>query len=97
MHFILKIQPAKISKAARQTYFIAGDAVVGVGGGGVVRAAVQRLLWRWTAADVAAVQAAGVLQHSGAKTQLPELVGGRHRLPGICRLVVGWELSHVWL
>lgn len=71
--------------------------MVGAGGGGVVPAAVQGLLWWWTAAYVAAVQAAGMLQDGGAKTQLPELIGGGHWLPGIRRLVVRWKLSHVRL
>ena len=75
-------------------HLLTGDTVVGVGGGGVVRAAVQRLLRLCTAADVAAVKIAGVLQHSGAETHLMELIGGRHRLPGIRRLVVRRESCH---
>lgn len=57
--------------------------MVGVGGGGVVCAAVQRLLTLWTAADVRAVQIAGMLQHGGAETHLTELEGGGQRLPGV--------------
>lgn len=80
------------------THLVTGDAVVGVGGGGVVGAAVQRLLRRCAAAaDVAAVQVAGVLQHRGAETHLTELVGGSHRLPGVRRLVVRRESCHVRL
>lgn len=71
--------------------------MVGVGGGGVVRAAVQRLLQRGAAADVGAVQTAGVLQHRGAEAQLTEVVGGRQRLPGVRRLVVRRILGHVRL
>lgn len=78
-------------------YLVTGDAVVGVGGGGVVRAAVQGLLQLRTAADVAAVQTAGVLQHLGAERHLAELVGGRHRLPAVRGLVVRRELRHVGL
>lgn len=71
--------------------------MVSVGGGGVVRAAVQRLLRLSAAAHVAAVQAAGVLQHRGAETHLTELEGGRHRLPGVRWLVVRWKSCHVRL
>lgn len=71
--------------------------MIGVGGGGVVCAAVQRLLRLCTAADVAVVQIAGVLQHCGAETHLTELIGGRHRLPGIGRLVIRRESCHVRL
>lgn len=71
-----------------------GDAVVGVGGGGIVGAAVQRLLSWWAAAQVVAVQISGVLQNLGAKTHLTELERGRHRLPGV-RLVVRRESCHV--
>lgn len=78
-------------------YLVTGDTVVGVRGGGVVRAAVQRLLRLWTAADVGAVQTAGVLQHCGAEAHLAELAGGRHRLPSICRLVVWGKFCHVRL
>lgn len=76
--------------------------MVSVGGGGVVRAAVQRLLrllrlLRLRAvADVRVVQIAGVLQHRGAETHLTQLVG-RHRLPGVGRLVVRRESGHVSL
>lgn len=79
-----------------RTHLVAGDAVVGVGGGGVVRAAVQRLLGLCTAADMAAVQTAGVLQDSGAETHLLELIGGGYWLPGVRRLVVRRE-PHVRL
>lgn len=79
-------------------HLVTGDTVVGVGGGGVVGAAVQRLLRRCTAAaDVAAVQVASVLQHRGAEAHLTELVGGSHRLPGVRRLVVRRESCHVRL
>lgn len=81
----------------RREHFFAGDAVVGVGGGGVVRAAVQRLLRLCTAADVAAVQIGGVLQHRWAETHLTALVGRRHRLPGVCGLVVRRESCQVRL
>ncbi len=81
----------------RGAYLVTGDAVVGVGGGGVVRAAVQRLLRLWAAADVVAVQAAGVLKHRGAEAHLTELVGGRHRLPGVRGFVVRRECCHVRL
>lgn len=81
----------------RLTHLVTGDTVVGVGGGGVVRAAVQRLLRLCSAADVAAVQTAGVLQHCGAETHLVELVGGGHRLPGVRWLVVRREAYHVRL
>lgn len=78
-------------------HLVTGDAVVGVGGRGVVRAAVQRLLRLGAAADVPAVQTGGMLQHRGAETHLAELVGGRCWLPGICRLVVRREFCHVRL
>lgn len=72
--------------------------MVGVGGGRVARAAVQRLLRpRRAAADVAAVQIAGVLQHHRAEAHLMELVGRGHRLPGVRGLVVGRESCHVRL
>lgn len=71
--------------------------MVGVGGRGVVRAAVQRLLRLWATADVPAVQSGGMLEHRGAETHLAELVGGRCWLPGICRLVVRREFCHVRL
>lgn len=63
--------------------------MVGVGGGGVMRAAVQRLLTlrAAAAADVSAVQIAGMLQHCGAETHLTELNGGGHRIPGVVRRV----------
>lgn len=76
------------------THLVAGDAVVGVGGGGVVCAAVQRLLGLCCPADVAAVQA-GMLQHCGAETHLMELIGGGYRLPGVCRFVERREPCHV--
>lgn len=78
-------------------YLVTGDAVVGVRCGGVVCAAVQRLLWLRAAVDVGAVQRAGVLQHRGAEAHLTELIGGGHRLPGICWLVVGRKFCHVRL
>lgn len=71
--------------------------MVGVGGGRVVRGAVQRLLGRRGAADVAAVETAGMLQHRGGKTQLMKVVGGGHRLPAVRRLVVRMEPAHVGL
>lgn len=71
--------------------------MVGVGGGGVVRSAVQRLLGLRGATDVAAVEIAGMLQHRGVKTQLVEVIGGGHRLPAVRRLVVGMEPRHVGL
>lgn len=75
-------------------HLVAGDAVVRVGGGGVVGAAVQGLLRRRAAPHVAAVQVAGVLQHGGAEAQLTQLVGRGHRLPGVRGLVVGGEPCH---
>lgn len=69
----------------------------GVGGGGVVCAAVQRLLGLGASADLGPVQAAGVLQHRGAEAHLTNLIGGGHRLPGVRRLVVGREYGHVRL
>lgn len=71
--------------------------MVGVGGGGVVRAAVQRLLGLCGAADVATVQTAGVLQYRGVETHLMELVGGGHRLPGVRWFVVRVEPRHTRL
>lgn len=81
----------------KETDLVAGDAVVGVGGGGVVRGAVLGRLGLSRAADVAAVEAAGVLQHRGAEAQLVEVVGGGHRLPGVRGLVVRVEARHVGL
>lgn len=71
--------------------------MVGVRCGGVVCAAVQRLLGLRAAADVGAIQRAGVLQHRGAEAHLTELIGGGHRLPGIRWLVVGRKFCHVRL
>lgn len=71
--------------------------MVGAGQGGVVGAAVQRLLRGGAAADPAAVQAAGVLQHRGAEAQLAQLEAGRRRLPRERGLVVRGELVHVGL
>lgn len=71
--------------------------MVGVGGGGVVCSAVQRLLGLRGATDVAAVETAGMLQHRGVKTQLVEVIGGGHRLPAVRRLVVRMEPRHVGL
>lgn len=79
------------------THLVAGDAVVGVGGGGVVCSAVQRLLGLRGATDVAAVEIAGMLQHCGVKTELMEVIGGGYRLPGVRRLVVRMETRHVGL
>lgn len=79
------------------THLVAGDAVVGVGGGGVVCSAVQRLLGLRGATDVAAVETTGMLQHRGVKTQLMEVVGGRYGLPGVCWLVVRMEPRHMGL
>lgn len=76
---------------------VTGDAVVGVRGGGVMRAAIQRLLGLCGAADVAAVQTAGVLQHCGAEAHRVELIGGGHRLPSVRRLVVRRETCDVRL
>lgn len=76
---------------AKLTYLITGDTVVGVGGGGVVCAAVQRLLALWAAVDVGAVQTGGVLQHRGAETQL---IGRRHLLPSKRWLIVRREVCH---
>lgn len=81
----------------RRENLVTGDAVVGVGGGGVVGAAVQGLLGRGAAADVTAVQIASVLQHRGAETHLPKLKGRRHRLPGVRRLIEGREFCQVRL
>lgn len=86
-----------LQSMGRREHLITGDTVVGAGGGGVVRAAVQRLLRLWTAADVGAVQIAGVVQHCGAETHWTDLVGGRHRLPGVRRLVVRRVFCHVRL
>lgn len=69
--------------------------MVGAGHGGVVGAAVQRLLRGGAAADAAPVQAAGVLQHRGAEAQLAQLEGGRHRLPRERGLVVRGEVVRV--
>lgn len=77
-------------------HLFTGDAVVGVGGGGVMGAAVQRLLSWWTAAQVIAVQISGVLQNFGAKTHLTKLERGRHLLPGVW-FVVRRESCHVRL
>lgn len=76
-------------------HLVAGDAVVGVGSGGVVGAAVQGLLRLRAAADVGAVQAAGVLQDRGAEAQLAEIVGGSQLIPGERRLAVRRVLGHV--
>lgn len=81
----------------KEAHLVAGDAVVGVGGGGVVCRAVQRLLGLRAAADVAAVETAGMLQHRRVKTQLMDVIGGGHRLPGIRRFVVRMEARHVGL
>lgn len=78
-------------------HLVTGDTVVGVGSRGVVRAAVQRLLRLWAAADVPAVQTGGMLQHRGAETHLAQLVGGRRWLPGVCRLVERRKFCHVRL
>lgn len=88
----MDLQPVR-----RREHLVTGDAVVGVGGGGIVCAAVHGLLRLCTAADVAAVQIAGVLQHRGAETHLTEVIRGRHRLPGVRRLVVRRESCHVTL
>lgn len=71
--------------------------MVDVGGGGVVCRAVQRLLRLRAAADVAAVETAGMLQNRGVETQLVEVIGGGHRLPGVCGLVVWMEPRHTGL
>lgn len=71
--------------------------MVGVGGGGVVGSAVQRLLGLRGATDVAAVETAGMLQHRGVKAQLVEVIGGGHRLPAVRGLVVGMEPRHLGL
>lgn len=84
-------------KPEPNTHLVAGDAVVGVGSGGVVGAAVQGLLRRWAAADVGAVQTAGVLQDRGAEAQLAEIVGGSQLIPGKRWLVIRRILSHVRL
>lgn len=94
---ILLIRPPPKRLRTKEAHLVAGDAVVGVGGGGVVSGAVQRLLGLRGATDVAAVEAAGMLQHRGVKTQLMEVIGGGHRLPGKRRLVVGVEPRHVGL
>lgn len=94
---ILLIRPTPKRLWTKEAHLVAGDAVVGVGGGGVVCGAVQRLLGLRGATEVAAVETAGVLQHRGVKTQLMEVVGGGHRLPGVRRLVVGMEPRHVGL
>lgn len=60
-------------------------------------AAVQGLLWLCAEADMVAVHAASVLQHRGAEAHRVEIVGNWHRLPSICRLVVGRETYHVRL
>lgn len=75
----------------RGEHLVTGDAVVGVGCWGVVGAAVQRLLRRGAAAQVGAVQVAGVLQNCGGKTHLTELKGGGPRLPGVRWLEVRRE------
>lgn len=76
-------------------YLVTGDAVIGVGVGGVVRTVVQRLLTLWAAAavDVSAIQIAGMLQHCGAETHLTELKGGGHCIPCVW-LVVRREFCH---
>lgn len=81
----------------KEAHLVAGDAVVGVGGGGVVCGAVQRLWGLRGATDVAAVETAGMLQHCGVKTQLMEVIGGGHWLPAVGRLVVRMEPRHVGL
>jgi len=76
---------------------LAGDAVVGHGGGGVLGAVVQGLLGRGAAAEALAVQTAGVLQDRGAEAHLPQVVGARQRVPRHRGLVVGRVLGNVWL
>lgn len=94
---ILLIRPTPKRLWMKEAHLVAGDAVVGVGGGGVVCGAVQRLLGLRGATDVAAVETASMLQHRGVKTQLMEVIGGGHLVPGIRRLVVGVEPRHVGL
>lgn len=76
-------------------HLVTGDAVVGVGGGGVVSATVHGLLWLWAVADVSSIQAAGSLQESGGEVHLAEIVGCS--VPGVRGFVVGGELCHVGL
>ena len=79
-------------------YLLAGDAVVGHGGGGVLGAVVQRLLGGGAAAEVVPVHAARVLQHGGAEADLPQVVGARRQhVPRHRRLVVRGELRDVGL
>lgn len=91
------LELVKKNKGGWGADLVAGDAVVGVGGGGVVGGAVQGLLGLRGTTDVAAVEAAGVLQHGGVEAQLVEVVRGGHRLPGVRRLVVRMEPRHVGL
>lgn len=63
--------PAEVGNAD----LVTGDAVISVGGWGVMCATVQGLLQLCAVADVVTVHAAGMLQHCGAEAHRVEIVG----------------------
>lgn len=76
---------------------VTGNAVIHVGGWGVMCATVQGLLQLCAVADMVTIHAIGMLQHCGAEAQRVEIVGSRQGLPSVCRVVIGRKTCHVRL
>lgn len=81
----------------RRAHLVAGDAVVGVRGWGVVGAAVQGLGGLWAGFDVCTIQGAGVLQQCVRKRHLAEVIWRGQGVPAVGGLVIRGKLRDVRL